>query len=864
MRKVQRLIKNRSFWGGILVFIILGLATNLGIPQLNGKLQFDESDLPSVILEEGVPRTVTDGKKGCLTFGPYIDLAAGEYNILVYYFTDTDENTVDVYSLGEYLYQGNLKKDEKIHVINLRLEEETKKTEIRLLYSGTGTLSMQKLEIVPVRADLLVIKKTLNIVLILTALVWMFSVIRTNENLKKENVSAGSFRERTRRAFPVTLLFAFTFCMAGPIGLYLGNTKEFWFSLWQMIPAITITFLLVWVFLTGVICFFRNYVFCLVLLVLFGASIALYIEGNYLVQDYGLLNGAAIEWDSFAGWGIIDTLIWCICLLVPIFLAKAWKKFSFKITGVISIMLLLTQVVALSLMFMGTKSVDGNANCVLTTDGYNTVSDNENIIIFILDAFDAQLMEDTLESHPEYKEEFTDFVFYRDAATSGAMTHIAMPIILTGQLYKDKVSYDEYITQSYHRTPLYKALAEHDYNVGLYTNSRFVDKSQEEYILNVHSGKAPINSPVIFAERIMDLVAFRYLPHIFKSQFTIYSGVFDELKGEEGEYEPYDGGNDAYVRLHEPLSFTSDKNAFRLYHVMGAHLPYSLDETGNIVDSSKTTEEKQVMGCFYLIDHYISQLKQMNVYDDSTIIIMADHGAGTIPVNPLFMIKSKNYKGDFSISYAPISYIDLLPTLMEIIGEDASKYGRKISDISEGEERLRYFYMDNPGVEVRHITEYSSIGKADNDDEWMETGVVYYGDATPGKRKYTLGTELSFGREATGNYYAVEGFTRVNDSFTIATSDKGKMIFEFKSVPKGDIRVTLSVTSRTGSKSKMVIYANGTEVYNEEHTNGTFAFIVSKENVGKALELDFCFPDAEDAGWHLSSFNFNRIIIEEN
>jgi len=159
-----------------------------------------------------------------------------------------------------------------------------------------------------------------------------------------------------------------------------------------------------------------------------------------------------------------------------------------------------------------------------------------------------------------------------------------------------------------------------------------------------------------------------------------------------------------------------------------------------------------------------------------------------ISENPLFLIKTKGAHGEFTVSTAPTSYIDLLPTFLEILGENKPQYGRSIFNIDENEQRDRYFYRDIHTSEVRHIVEYYSAGgNAWEHENWKESGIVYYGDADPALRKYKFGTELSFGEDATGNLYTVDGFTRINDSYTITTGKHAEMNFPFKKAPNRNI-----------------------------------------------------------------------------
>jgi arylsulfatase A-like enzyme len=85
----------------------------------------------------------------------------------------------------------------------------------------------------------------------------------------------------------------------------------------------------------------------------------------------------------------------------------------------------------------------------------------------------------------------------------------------------------------------------------------------------------------------------------------------------------------------------------RFIHLNGAHAPYTLDENGNSVSSQDGTAIDQYVGCMRLVFYYIQMLQDIGMYDNSTIIITADHGENYVTeeleqnTNPILFIKPK-------------------------------------------------------------------------------------------------------------------------------------------------------------------------------------------------------------------------------
>jgi len=87
------------------------------------------------------------------------------------------------------------------------------------------------------------------------------------------------------------------------------------------------------------------------------------------------------------------------------------------------------------------------------------------------------------------------------------------------------------------------------------------------------------------------------------------------------------------------------------------------------------------------------------------------------------------------ISQAPVTIIDLMPTILEAMGADeetiALYEGRPIDEIGEDEERLRYFYMPDRDIledgsigDYMGLWEYIIDGDVSDFDNWEFTGNV--------------------------------------------------------------------------------------------------------------------------------------------
>ncbi len=106
-----------------------------------------------------------------------------------------------------------------------------------------------------------------------------------------------------------------------------------------------------------------------------------------------------------------------------------------------------------------------------------------------------------------------------------------------------------------------------------------------------------------------------------------------------------------------------------------------------------------------IVYEYLDQLRAIGLYDNSEIIITADHGQNYLnepqqlqkrglnknTSSPILLIKKRNSSGPLCISYAPVSHDEFCATVIESVGANSDAYGRSYDDIEENENRIREF-----------------------------------------------------------------------------------------------------------------------------------------------------------------------------
>jgi len=184
----------------------------------------------------------------------------------------------------------------------------------------------------------------------------------------------------------------------------------------------------------------------------------------------------------------------------------------------------------------------------------------------------------------------------------------------------------------------------------------------------------------------------------------------------------YDAIKDTGVSINEKYS-----SAYRFYHMYGSHPGATVNE--NAEYEKGVTLPQALRGDMKIIKTYLQQLKDLGVYDNSTIIITADHGRYTgemtAPQTCLMLVKEAGADSTKPIktSNASVSHENLFATVLNALGEKSDKFETPISKVKEGSTNTRYTYHTERGKDGLEsaLQEYEVKGNADDLDNYSKT-----------------------------------------------------------------------------------------------------------------------------------------------
>ena len=434
-------------------------------------------------------------------------------------------------------------------------------------------------------------------------------------------------------AYVLCLVFCFMLFIYEPIIMYANNINDFWFNFNIMIKPVLEIFIII--FTSGIIGITLVYLiigklfkkvnwYYSLLLVIFFAFFITYILGNYLVGRLPGLDGSAINWNIYTKENYITLGIALLLIIISIIsIKKCGLAKTINYATFISLAIFLMLGTSFITTLSTNKRVFNQKNgLVLTFDNINTASKNKNYFILLLDAVDSGKFYKEWQSDPEYKDLFNDFTFYDNALAYYPFTLNSIPLILSGKINRNEKEFSEFSSNAYNDSPLFRKLTDKNYNINLYDKSLVWNGNKNFNIdNNITSSTFKIDLTYFFKQELK-YVLFKYLPFPLKKYSHIDTFDFDNCidKFRFGLSEGY-----SIVKNNPKLELTND-NEFKFIHLEGGHAPFNLDENLDYIENG--TYKQKIHGNLKYVKSFLDRLKKNKVYDNSVIVVMADHGYG--------------------------------------------------------------------------------------------------------------------------------------------------------------------------------------------------------------------------------------------
>ena len=615
--------------------------------------------------------------------------------------------------------------------------------------------------------------------------------------------------------FTISVIAAFTvlFFICGPLYIYFQNSEEIWVPLSDIMMSVGVTSTIVFLVLT-IFCFIvKDRISEYFVLLIFGSVIGMYVQGMINIRyGSGVLDGFEIDWAKYLWYGVIDSIVWLICFIIPFVIRRMFENKYKKIFTYASIILIIMQLSALMVQVVQYKP---NRQISITKDKIYELATDSNMLIFILDTMDEAYYKEFIDNNPEFTQNLEGFVHYDNTMSSGYATILGIPSMLSGKPFRNDKKYSDYISSIWSGENPLRSIHDKGTNIGIYSESLFFSNEATDYIVNFSDQEASLKSHYSLCKKLYKLAGFTYFPHIIKPYLIKGAADFESLKNGDDLYLGGDAVFYSDFKSNGGYSFTDEySKAIRIYHLSGAHAPYTLNSQGE--RTKETSLEEQVEGCFNIINYFLDDLKRKKMYDSAYIVITADHGRLGKGQNPVFLVKQPGVTNSYSTSSIPISLFDLPICMSEFSGDevDYGEFGSSINNLYSGQIRERHMFKNTRGSTRLKVVEYVTTGRADDIDALTEYNV--YQDNRNADRPYELGKELFFDSDGEASIYSIEGISGTSGYESVMYGPEAVYKLPVQERPKGnEILIELGIGSggHISDGLNYNIYVNGFRAY---------------------------------------------------
>lgn len=453
----------------------------------------------------------------------------------------------------------------------------------------------------------------------------------------------------------------------------------------------------------------------------------LYVQNTFLNYLLPILNGSPIEWNERIYMDVF-WLMFTICFGIIYYFCiqkfgidKILKTFSLVSLAIVAML----TAGLISTIISRSSTVEENNNFISTTRNFNTLSSEKNFIIIVADSISATEFNKILSESPKYAEVFEDFTYYSDTMSVYTLTHNSIPLILTGEVYKHELPYGQFCTNAYNNSPLFSALEERNYDINLYVQSNIFWAGERNF--DIKNSESCYDSEMkLDIDSMCRYIFFKFAPYTLKR----FSDIENTKAFSNMGIDAYDWDNHSFITMirENPQIEKQERNVFQAIHTMGAHHPFNYDENVNL--SVGSTYNDMIKASITTVKAYIDRLKANGLYDNTAIIVMADHGYTDYysdyrdvyyeitRLNPILLIKGINEHHEFiKNDDIPVIQTDLLDAYMELL--DGKKSTELFANIKNPRTRTAFTQGSN------FLSEYETDGKAAEYDKFKLTGKTY-------------------------------------------------------------------------------------------------------------------------------------------
>ncbi len=535
-----------------------------------------------------------------------------------------------------------------------------------------------------------------------------------------------------------------------------------------------------------------------------GFSVAIWAQIQLLGWGFKVVEGKVIEISQWRIPMIIELIIWGLIITSFVFFIFRGGESRTKMTLQV---IFLLGFISITTSFLSAPSKAAQIDNQKDFDEVFSFHEKNNVIIVLLQGFQSDYFDLIRKEHPDEVSFLDGFTFFKNTMSHYPTSTLNLPAIESGKLFKNQEQFINFSSDAFSGFNLEKYYREKGYNSTLV--SRFPGNVSLNELLQHSSAAfvAPLN-------QFLDYGIFKSVPTVLKKY--IYNNGTWLLSSLSKLYPPVPFGDDVrFVELFEKsaeVKSSARVGSFKFIQLYSPQLPMCVDEKMQYNDSLSGKEGylKQARGALTLVKRMVQRMKELNLYENSEIVVMADNGTLEIPLLgresglvpnriissslPLFLYKAPMAKGVLKVDNAPLYNSDV-GCLLKVKNANLDYTGFNSARNGENRPRTFIFYDGNAGYDnIPKMTEYIVAGPAYESENWRlgnrlytPTGIV---DVTS-DCQYVIGTTIDFSSKGKASNYLLAGWSDPEPSHRWTDSRLAGLHFQIATLFKGDLVLRL-------------------------------------------------------------------------
>jgi hypothetical protein len=312
----------------------------------------------------------------------------------------------------------------------------------------------------------------------------------------------------------------------------------------------------------------------------------------------------------------------------------------------------------------------------------NTDSDKPNVYHIILDGFQSDIFNSILTD--EVRSQLNGFMSFTEASAVYSLTTWSVPSVMLGETYDFSMSHIEYQNRALNsENSILYGLKQAGYQNTAYTRKLYPFKFKYFDLTIPHSEN--LEDRPSFEREFISMWTYRFLPKAIILNLSRHGWLIDSVDIESfkrNTFLPDSAPQESYISFQEFLRREKLRESFGNYHFLHLLLPHDPYVFNSKCDVSKDADVISQSQCaIRMMVELIKELKNLNRYNKSLIIIHGDHGDRLKSIDgqlqpikhrshrTLLLVKPGSYgpTSDLVFSNAEATLLDVAPTILAFV-----------------------------------------------------------------------------------------------------------------------------------------------------------------------------------------------------